>query len=211
MGRPRRGQRTLDLSMIGSAAVEVLRQEGAASLTVSKVAAQLGVRSQTLYYHVSTLSDIVNAARGVLIEGADPTTREGETWEASVVRFADEYYRAFRPLAQANSVFFAHTITDATTLRAYDTFLTQSLQAGATGAEALQLLLDLEHTIFSIIFEHTTWHGLFSIEAIDETRALTLKELLQTRTHDEAAVRGRVRVTAEALLSGAIARSTLDD
>lgn len=203
-GRPRRGQSTLDPHKIGQAAVEVLRQEGAGALTVSKVAARLGVRSQTLYYHVSTLSDIVNAARGVLIAGADPTVRSGETWEESVLRFVDEYYLEFGQLAQANSVFFTHEITDEATLRTYETFVSQAIEAGVAGTDALQLLLDLEHTLFSLIFEHTTWHGLFALDAIDAAGATTLMRLLQTRTRDQSSLRERLRVATAALIDRAV-------
>lgn len=200
-GRPRRGERTIDRAHIGRATLQVLEERGANGLSVSKVASVLGVRSQTLYYHVNSVSDMVNAARGVLFESVNPEPTPDETWSESVVRFACEYYLAFRPLAQGNSVFFMHEITDVETLQSYEKFLVCALEAGVEESAAMRLLLDLEHTIFSFIFEQTSWHSLFKPEAIAQEGVHTLERLLKLRDTGQDAMLQRVRDATLALVN----------
>ncbi|MDI2098115.1 TetR/AcrR family transcriptional regulator [Ruicaihuangia caeni] len=201
-GRPQRGTRTIDREMIGEATVRVLSTLGAGELSMSKIAAELGVRSQSLYHHVSTLSDAVNAARSVLCAAVDLRVFETDDWHESVVRFADTYYLAFSPLRQASSVFFLHRITDPTTLRVYESFLARAERAGLTGAPALQLLLDVEHSVFSLIFEQTSWSTLFSSEAIEQGDFPRLEASLPQRDLGSDAIRARVRKVALSLVRG---------
>lgn len=202
-GRPKRGQKTLDRADIGEATLRVLTEHGASSLSISKIAAELGIRSQTLYYHIHSLSDAVNAARGVMFASVNLDSFRHLDWEEAVVEFAVAYYRALRPLGQGNSVFFLHEITDPVTLNLYESFLIEAQHAGITGEQAIQLLLDLEHVIFSLIFEQVSWHTLFSPEAIEREEVHTLGALLRDR--DTSAEKGadRVRSTSRALARAA--------
>lgn len=200
-GRPRRGAKTLDRETIGRATIEVLSQHGAVELSISKIAQHLGVRSQTLYYHLSTIADAVNAARGVLFTGVSTDVFRELPWEDAVVEFAVSYYQALRPLGQGNSVFFLHEITDPETLTTYEIFLVRAQEAGVKGELAMQLLLDLEHSIFSLIFEQVSWSALFSPEAIEREGAHTLGALLRERDASEEMAIRRVRSTARALAS----------
>lgn len=206
-GRPKRGAPTVDREMIGRATIEVLIEHGATDLTISKIANVLGVRSQTLYYHVNTLTDAVNAARGVLLHTIDleplRRARDRDAWCLAVVDFAEHYARLFLPLGQANNIFFLHEITDEVTLRMYDTFLKSALDAGVGGEDAIQLLLDLEHAIFSLVFEQSSWHTLFSREAIDAADATTLSALLSTRNMTPEKMIEHVRQSAALLVRGA--------
>lgn len=206
-GRPKRGERTLDRAMVGRATLQILKEQGPNALSITKIADQLGVRSQSLYYHVKTVADAVNAARGVLFSEVDVHSFRSENWEESVVDFALAYYRAFSPLKQSNTLFFLHEITDPNTLQAYEAFLVVAKESGVQGAQALRLLLDLEHTIFALIFEQSSWHSLFSPEAIEREGAKTLKSLLHTRAITPEAMESRLRHSAVSLVRGALRES----
>jgi AcrR family transcriptional regulator len=198
-GRPRRGQPTLDHQQIGEATVEILKTHGTQALTFAEVARKLGIRSQTLYYHASTVADLVNAARGVLVSAIDTSWSEADSWTESVVQFADEYYLCFRPLAHANTVFFVYPITDPLTLQTYEKFLATAASFEKDQEAALQLLLDVEHVIFAMIFEQTSWESLFCEEAIVESGATTLQLLLSKRQSREGSTRKRLHETVRFL------------
>lgn len=182
-GRPKRGSAVIDPARIGRATIEVLSVHGANGLTISSIAKALDVRSQTLYYHVASVNDAVNMARGVLMDRIDVDLLERGQWDEAVASFAVAYYRAFEPMGQENSAFFLFAITDGQTLRAYECFIRRAMRAGVGGQEALQLLLDIEHMTFSTIFEHSSWSSLFSPEAIVREGCEMLESLLKTREH----------------------------
>lgn len=202
-GRPKRGTQTLDRARIGEATVAVLRAHGANGVTVSRIAAELDVRSQTLYHHMSTVGDAVNAARGSLLTAVDPSVFERLPWDDAVVEFATTYYRTFVPLGQDNSVFFLHKITDPLTLQIYEAFLRGAQVAGIPGERAMQLLLDIEQVIFSLIFEHMSWHALFDKEAIDRAGAHTLGSLLRDRDLSEGQPAERLHIAVLNLVTAA--------
>ncbi|KUF07375.1 TetR/AcrR family transcriptional regulator [Leucobacter sp. G161] len=202
-GRPKRGTEVLNRTRIGEATVAALRAHGANGLTVSRIAAELDVRSQTLYHHMSTIGDAVNAARGSLLSAVDPAVFERLPWEEATVEFATTYYRAFNPLGQANSVFFLHKITDPLTLQIYEAFLHGAQAAGVSGERAMQLLLDIEQVIFSLIFEHMSWHALFDPAAIELAGAHTLGRLLRDRDASEGQPVERLRDTVRSLSDAA--------
>lgn len=191
-GRPRRGSVVIDATRIGEATLDVLSTEGISGLTISRIAKALDVRSQTLYYHVANVSDAVNMARGVLMDRIDSSLVEREPWDEAVANFGVAYYRAFRYLGQENSAFFMFEITNGQVLRAYESFVQAAMAAGVEGQSALQLLLDIEHTAFSTIFEHSSWSSLFSPEAIAREGCGLLESLLKTREHSQAAVERKV-------------------
>lgn len=185
-GRPKAGKAIVDKAAIAEAAWAVIEEYGAAGLTISRLAKHLGVRSQTLYYHFASITDVVNIARGEIMrtinfdEIQEATSDSDKTqWSEAVSGFALAYYRAFAPFGQGNSIFFAHAITNEETLLLYEKFITRATEAppmggGLSRAEALQLLLDVEHTIFSLIFETTIWSELFDSEAIAATGVTNL-------------------------------------
>lgn len=191
-GRPKRGSAVIDATRIGSATMEVLSTQGVNGLTISNIAKALDVRSQTLYYHVASVSDAVNMARGVVMDRIDVGLLEQDPWDEAVAEFAVAYYRAFQPLGQENSVFFMFVITNGQALRAYERFIKRATEAGVGGQQALQLLLDLEHMTFSTIFEHSTWSSLFSPEAIAREGCEHLESLLKTREQGPEAIERKV-------------------
>lgn len=191
-GRPKRGSAVIDAARIGGATLDVLSAQGVNGLTVSNIAKALDVRSQTLYYHVSSVSDAVNMARGVVMDRIDVGLLEQDPWDEAVANFAVAYYRAFQPLGQENSAFFMFVITNRQALCAYERFIRRAMGAGVGGQAALQLLLDIEHMTFSTIFEHSTWSSLFSPEAITREGCEQLESLLKTREHSPEAVERKV-------------------
>ena len=205
-GRPKRGSEVIDAARIGVATLKVLSERGANGLTISSIAKVLDVRSQTLYYHVSSVSDAVNMARGVLMNRIDVGLLEQGPWDEAVANFGVAYYRAFQPLGQENSVFFTYVITNAQALRAYERFIQHAMREGVEGQAALQLLLDVEHMTFSTIFEHSSWSSLFSPEAIAHEGCVLLESLLREREHAAESVERKVYEGALRLARAAIAR-----
>ncbi|GII77590.1 TetR family transcriptional regulator [Sphaerisporangium rufum] len=81
---PGRAAREAPLSRdrIVAAAVALLDEEGAARLTMRRLAERLGTGSTTLYWHVKTKDDVLDLALDAIFEGVE--IPDGPDWRAGV-------------------------------------------------------------------------------------------------------------------------------
>ena len=179
-GRPRADQQTVTPIAIGRAACEILRTEGAAALTMSRVAQQLEVRSQSLYHHVRNLSEVVDAARAVTLAAVDLAPLDiDQPFEAGVETFARSYFDAFVPLSKASWVFFQHPIHDPISIEMYERFMRRAVAEGLSPARSLTLMLDIEYAVFFVVYEHESLKSVLPAEALARHGATTLHDALQ--------------------------------
>ena len=192
-GRPQAGARTLTRHAVGEAVIALLIAEGSPALSMSRIARKLGVRSQSLYHHVSGVTEAVNAARTVLMAQVDTKVLESAPWPESVGQFADSYFNTFWPLGAANGVFFDYGIADEVTLGVYARFVKCAGHAGFRGQRGLSLLFDIEYAVFAAILEASSLHKSFDEEALRAEEFAELRELLGHRDLTQQAARERVR------------------
>lgn len=198
-----------DRAMIGAAAVSILCESDAQSLTMTNVAKRLGVRSQTLYHHVRSVSDIIDAARAVLIgqidlECLDEAVPLAEGFTAFAVRYAE----VFQPLAGNIWEFFRHPITDATTIAMYERLLARALASGLSDARALTLILDVEYAIFMGVFEHASLQSILAPELLEERGATALARAIRASgSATPVGLRARLAERIEELVAHAEAAS----
>lgn len=134
---------------------------------MSSVAAQLGVRSQTLYHHVSGVGDIVDAARSVCVARISLSSLDSTIlFTEGIHTFSRDYAEAFRPLARNIWTFFQHPIRDPATITMYESFMQRATSAGLPEDRALTLLLDVEYAVFMSVFEFD------ALQSILDRRAL---------------------------------------
>lgn len=184
-GRPRGGQPSVDRQSIGVAACEILRDEGASALTISRVAQKLEVRSQSLYHHVRSLSEIVDAARAVSIAQIDLSSLDADQgFEAGVEAFALSYLEAFIPLSRASWMFFQHPIHDHRTIEMYERFMQRALAEGLSSERSLTLMLDVEYAVFLVVFEHESLKSILPPEALAAAGATALQDALNQMPSD---------------------------
>ncbi|PQZ87300.1 hypothetical protein CQ018_17725 [Arthrobacter sp. MYb227] len=212
-GRPRGDHGLITLSMIGHATLAALRtgapHEGAAkTLSVSQIAGLLGVRSQSLYHHISGVPDAVNAARGVLIADMDLHVLKNGSFRQAAIEFAVEYYKAFHPLAACLGTFFRHRVTDPHTLAMYELFLHRAAEASVPAAQRLPLLLDIEYAVFSMIYEQSALNSMLSLSSTDDQHYPWLAAGLAAHATDSLATDTRLRARVTQLIQTATAEPT---
>lgn len=93
--KPPRRQPGLSRDRIVEASIALLDREGPASLTMRKVAAELGVHATSLYWHVERREDLVDLAVDHVLapEAAAPLAQLD--WDATVREVACRLYAAF--------------------------------------------------------------------------------------------------------------------
>ncbi|MEX5720310.1 TetR/AcrR family transcriptional regulator C-terminal domain-containing protein [Geodermatophilus maliterrae] len=132
---------------IARTALTILDEEGAAALTVRRLAGRLGVQSPSLYNHVSSKDEILDAVVELIDEEIDTDCLDDPDWRRGVTAFAHSYRRAFRAHPEALALIAREAVETDPALRAYDAALGALLRAGWSPERALQLLASIEYLV----------------------------------------------------------------
>ncbi len=196
--------------MIGAAALDILQESDARALTITNVAARLGVRSQTLYHHIRSVSDIVDAARSVCISRINLDCLDASVpFESGVTTFAIRYAEVFRPLAKSIWEFFQHPIHDSSTIGMYERFLQRAVAAGLSEARALTLMLDVEYAVFMSVFEHASLKSILAPNVVEAHGAdLLARTIAQTSSETQDGLRARLTDRIGELVGFALSHRT---
>jgi len=143
----RRPDLVLTRESIARAALAILDEEGAAALTVRHLAARLGVRSPSLYNHVTSKSEILDAVIELIDDEIDTDCLDDPDWRRGMTAFARSYRRAFQAHPDALALIAREAVETDPTLRAYDAALGALLRAGWPPEQALQLLASIEYLV----------------------------------------------------------------
>ncbi len=85
------GRGTLSRQLITQTAVDLIERHGVAKLTMRSVANQLGCGTMSLYTHVASRDDMVDAVVEHLIQQLDTAPVAGETWQQAARRVSRSY------------------------------------------------------------------------------------------------------------------------
>ena len=143
----RRSDLVLTREAIARTALAILDEEGAAALTVRRLAGRLGVQSPSLYNHVTSKNEILDAVIELIDEEIDTNCLDDPDWRRGMTAFAHSYRRAFRAHPEALALIAREAVETEPALRAYDAALGTLLRAGWSPEHALQLLASIEYLV----------------------------------------------------------------
>ena len=143
----RRSDLVLTRQAIARTALAILDEEGAAALTVRRLAGRLGVQSPSLYNHVSSKDEILDAVIELIDEEIDTACLDDPDWRRGMTAFARSYRAAFRAHPQALALIAREAVETEPALRAYDSALGALLRAGWSPERSLQLLASIEYLV----------------------------------------------------------------
>lgn len=132
---------------IAEAALELIDEQGFAALTVRAMGARLGVKSPSLYNHVSGRDEIIAAVAELLAEGIDLTTLERPDLAEAVRAFAVSYRDAFHGHPEVVAFLARSTVENVAALTMYERLLTRLIEAGWSRADAVRFTAALETVI----------------------------------------------------------------
>ncbi|UIP57784.1 TetR/AcrR family transcriptional regulator [Agromyces marinus] len=105
---PRETRQTLTRADVTTAAIALVERDGLDALSMRRLASELRCAPMSLYTHVHSRDDLVDAIVGRLIERLDVAPNEGEPWQDAIRRMLGSYRdlavqvpRAFELLALA--------------------------------------------------------------------------------------------------------------
>jgi AcrR family transcriptional regulator len=141
----RRSDVALTRDAIARTALAILDEEGAAALTVRRLAGRLGVQSPSLYNHVRSKNEILDAVVELIDEQIDSVCLDDPDWRRGITTFAWSYRRTFQAHPDALALIAREAVETEPALRVYDAALGALLRAGWPPERALQLLASIEY------------------------------------------------------------------
>ncbi|WP_051966454.1 TetR/AcrR family transcriptional regulator [Kitasatospora mediocidica] len=160
MGRPVRNLLSRDI--IAGAALAVVDENGPGGLTMRALAERLGVKAASLYNHVGSKDDLLDALAELVnaeIDHAPLERRAGESaddWREAVARYARGYRQVF--LRHPNTIaLLARRRVEATRqLLGYDKLLGALVAAGLAPADAAEAAAALDYLVLGSALETFT-------------------------------------------------------
>jgi AcrR family transcriptional regulator len=143
----RRSDLALSRESIARAALAIFDEDGAAAVTLRNIAARLGVQSPSLYNHVASKDDILDAVTELIDREIDNSPLTDPDLRRGLAGFAHSYRRAFRQHPEALAVIARRAIETDIALSGYDTVLGTLQRAGWSPAAALEVMAALEYLV----------------------------------------------------------------
>ncbi|MFI9598816.1 TetR/AcrR family transcriptional regulator [Streptomyces sp. NPDC052043] len=141
----RAGGAGLSRRTIAGAALAVIDEEGADALTVRRIADRLGVRAPSLYNHVPSRDDILDAVTELIIEKIDFTALDSPDPHTGIAALARSYRRAFGAHPNAVGLIGGRSVRTTMALSHYDGMVAALLRAGRPADDAMRILLAIDY------------------------------------------------------------------
>lgn len=126
MGRPTTPR--LSRSAIGQAALAMLEAEGSVSLP--RLAENLGVRQSAFYKHVTGRQEIIELARGALVDRVGPQEFNTDNLDQVIRQTFDALQRAYRQVPAILPLMLTQPVSHPAALELYDRFAAAFEKAG---------------------------------------------------------------------------------
>lgn len=129
------GQPGLSRKMLVAAALRVLEREGIDGLSMRKVAAELGVKAASLYWHVRSKEQLLDLLTDELMADAEPPPRQGD-WREQLREYSMRYRRHLLGKRDAARAVAGRLALGPNLLRLMEDQLDRLRQAGFADADA---------------------------------------------------------------------------
>jgi TetR/AcrR family tetracycline transcriptional repressor len=137
-------------------ALRLLDEVGLGGLTVRRLAAELGVQSPALYWHLRNKQDLLDGlADAITVAAGMGPPHDGESWQDWLARRARAYRRSL--LAHRDGArIVANARMRPATLRMLDEELTAMLDRGFTPVLALHTIMAIAHYVNGFVLQEQT-------------------------------------------------------
>ncbi|WP_232660285.1 TetR/AcrR family transcriptional regulator [Pseudonocardia sp. TRM90224] len=143
----RRTDLALSRESIARAALAILDEGGAAAVTLRNIATRLGVRSPSLYNHVTSKDDILDAVTELIGREIDESPLADPDLRRGLTGFARSYRQAFRQHPDALAVIAQRAVETDVALAAYDTAIGRLQREGWHPVAAFETMAALEYIV----------------------------------------------------------------
>ncbi|QGV78129.1 TetR/AcrR family transcriptional regulator [Streptomyces ficellus] len=154
MGRP--SQPLLSRESIARTALELLEELGPQALTMRALAQRLGVRGASLYHHVASKDDLLDAALERINEDIDLGPLDDPRWREGIATYARGYRRVYLRHPHMIALVARRRVEADKALRGYDALIAALVRAGCTPAGAAEVAAALDYLVLGSALETFT-------------------------------------------------------
>lgn len=151
MARP--SQPLLSRAIIARAALELLNEEGPQALKMRALAERLGVRGASLYHHVASKEDLLDAASELINEEIDLRPLQDPQWRNGLAEYARGYRRVYLRHPNVIALVARRRVEADKALRGYDALLATLIRAGCTPARAAEAAAAFDYLVLGSALE----------------------------------------------------------
>ncbi|MEV8533665.1 TetR/AcrR family transcriptional regulator C-terminal domain-containing protein [Streptomyces sp. NPDC051211] len=153
---PRPSQSILSRAAIARAALELLDELGVEGLKMRTIADRLGVRGASLYHHIASKEDLLDAAAELINDeiALGPLADPGGV--AGIAEYARGYRRVYLRYPHMIPLVARHRVESEKALRGYDALLAALGGLGCTPAEAAEAAAALDNLVLGSALETFT-------------------------------------------------------
>jgi AcrR family transcriptional regulator len=154
MGRP--SQPLLSREMIARAALELLEEEGPQALKMRSLAERLGVRGASLYHHVESKDDLLDAASELINEEIDLSPLEDARWRRGIAAYARGYRQVYLRYPNMIALVARRRVEADKALRGYDALMAALVRTGCSPAKAAEVAAAIDYLVLGSALETFT-------------------------------------------------------
>jgi AcrR family transcriptional regulator len=155
VGRPNKA--LLSREIIARAALELLDEEGPQALKMRTLAERLGVRGASLYHHVASKDDLLDAASQLINEEIDLGPLADPEWRVGIAAYARGYRQVYLRHPNMIALVARRRVEADKALLGYDTLLATLIRrAGCTPAKAAEVAAAIDYLVLGSALETFT-------------------------------------------------------
>ena len=160
------------------AGLKLLDEVGLDGLTVRRLAAELGVQSPALYWHIRTKQELLDGmANAIILRAGMGPPRPDETWQEWLTRRAWAYRRSLLASRDGARV-VASAVRGGEAVRHFEEELAAMVERGFTPVQALRTITALSHYINGHVLQEQAVVGAQPTERPDLSELPTLAAAL---------------------------------
>lgn len=202
LGRPLSPR--LSRQAIGRTALAMLEEEG--SISLPRLAERLGVRQSSFYKHVTGRQEIIELARGALVERVPVSERTAGGLDGVIRQTFEALRSAYREVPALLPLMLAQPVSHPAALALYDRFAAAFEQAGTPAHLIIPALETLDSAAIGATLDAYTMEAAWTIGAEDQSRYPHLSAAQEAVAAEQV---DRFAFLADVLSAGL--RATIDD
>lgn len=184
-----------------SAALDLVDEEGGGALTMRSLAARVDRQVSSLYNHVGSRAELIEAVRARIVEGIDVAAFAAEPWDAALEAWARSYLTAFAAHPNVIPLLATTPIRDRSTLEMYETVVGSLLAGGWPMRDAVAVMRTVEAHVLGSALDIVAPGDLLA-QASVPVELVAMRSALDPEHADASGAERAFRLGLEALMLG---------
>lgn len=188
-----------------SAALALIDDEGGEALTMRSLAARVDRQVSSLYNHVASRAELIEAVRARIVEDIDVSAFAEHPWDVALDAWARSYLTAFAAHPNVIPLLATTPIRDPSTLEMYETVVTSLLAGGWPARDAVAVMRTVEAHVLGSALDIVAPADLLAHASVPAELA-SLRSALDPGHAESASAERAFELGLDALMHGLRAR-----